>query len=131
MNFKGPYRVVDNDANQRYTLQDLVDLSLHTAHAKLLRPYHYDHDFLDPKIVAQHAQNEFVVGEILDIRGTYTARKATKFQRTGLEVLVRWAGYDESNDSWEPYKALRFNDKFLEFCRNTKREYLIPASLEE
>ena len=46
--YTGPYRVVSNDANQRYTLQSLIDMSLHVVHAKHLQTFEYDPAFVNP-----------------------------------------------------------------------------------
>ena len=126
--YKGPFRVVSNDANQRYTLQSLIDMSLHVVHAKHLQPFEYDPSFVNPVDIARHAAGEFVIGKILDIRGQQN--KAGKFLRTNLELLVRWHGYDESSDSWEPYKELRTTERFIDFCKQNGYKYLIPANME-
>jgi hypothetical protein len=41
----------------------------------------------------------FIVESILGHRGN-------RNRRSTLQFNVRWSGFDESSDSWEPYKAL-------------------------
>ena len=60
---------------------------------------------INPVDIARHANGEFVIDRILDIRGN--RNKRNRYLRTGLELLARWSGYDESNDSWESYKEIQ------------------------
>ena len=60
----------------------------------------------------------------------YTHGKSRKFNRTNLKLLVQWAGYDDSYNTWEPYKELRYTEQFHQFCREKGYKYLIPPNLE-
>ena len=72
-------------------------MSLHVVHAKHQQPFEYDPAFVNPVDIARHANGEFVIDRNLDISGNRNKKK--RYLRTGLELLVRWSGYDESNDS--------------------------------
>jgi hypothetical protein len=133
MNYRGPYRVLNNTDISRYALQDLVTMKTITRHVTDLRPFHYDPNSIDPIEVARNAQDEFVIERILDHRGT---KKGRKYFRTGFEVLVQWAGYDAIYNTWEPYNGpnntgVRLNETFHEYCRTNKLNYLIPSNLEQ
>ena len=64
-----------------------------------------------PVTVAQHNEQEFVV----ESRSSATAAIANK--RSTIEFKVRWAGFGESCDTWEPYKALLHVDKLHDYLR--------------
>ena len=53
-----------------------------------------------------------------------------RYLKRGLECLVKWEGYDESEDSWEPYKELRFNKQFIKYCNDNGLRYLIPKDID-
>ena len=128
LNYKGPFKVVSNNVT-RYTLQNLVTGAIFDTHVKTLQPFLFDPNIVDPKVVARQAAGEFIVDRILDIKGTKSG-KSRKFNRTNLQLLVQWAGYDDSYNTWEPYKELRYTEQFHQFCREKGYKYLIPPNLE-
>jgi hypothetical protein len=127
-NYRGPFLVVSNDAT-RYSLQNLVTGDTFDTHVTTLQPFHFDPKVVDPKVVARQAAGEFFVEQVLEIRGNKNP-KNRRFYRTDLELLIKWTGYDESYNTWEPYKELRFNAQFHEFCRDHRYQYLIPSHLD-
>ena len=127
-NYRGPFLVVSNDAT-RYSLQNLVTGDTFDTHVTTLQPFHFDPKVVDPKVVARQAAGEFFVEHVLEIRGNKNP-KNRRFYRTDLELLIKWTGYDESYNTWEPYKELRFNAQFHEFCRDHRYQYLIPSHLD-
>jgi hypothetical protein len=44
-----------------------------------------------------------------------------------MEFKVRWAGFGESSDNWEPYKALLQADKLRGYLRANAMKTLIPS----
>ena len=78
--------------------------------------------------ITRHANGEFVIDKVVDIRGDRNHRD--RYLRTNLELLIRWSGYDESYDSWEPYKEIRKTNQFMEYCNRNRLKYLIPTNLE-
>ena len=73
--------------------------SIHPVfHASLLEPYHEDAAILHPQrpgqhILGSHGDDIYQVDRIVDHR---------KNSDDQWEYLVKWAGYDDSENSWEP-----------------------------
>ena len=64
-------------------------------------------------------REEYEVQEVLDHQGDPKLRGKMTF-------LVKWKGYDNSHNTWEPWKSLRLVDKLHEYLRKQKMEKLIP-----
>jgi hypothetical protein len=69
---------------------------------------------------------EFKLESILEIKGTKDKKNCNRYLRTDLQFLIRWEGYDESYDSWEPYKEVKDTQVFNEYCLQNNMKYLIP-----
>ena len=115
---RGPYQVMDR-ANSIYTLEDLVSGKHITTHIHNLRPFNYDLDRTSPLTVAQHNEQEFVAESII-------SHHDNPNKRSTMEFKVRWAGFGESCDTWEPYKALVHADKLHDYLRTNAMKTLIP-----
>ena len=101
------------------TAADLVKGKQIKTHIHNLRPFVFNPTQVNPLDVAQQNDQEFVVDGILAHRGNH-------HRRSTMEFLVRWAGYDESSNSWEPYKALMHVDKLHDYLREHRMRALIP-----
>ena len=86
-----------------YIIEDLVRGKEIKTHFHNLRPILFNPAQVDPQDIAQQNEQEFVVAEIL-------AHCNDHLRRSNMEFLVRWTGYDETSNSWEPYKALMHVD---------------------
>ena len=82
-----------------YIIEDLVRGKPIKTHVHLL----FNPAQVNPQDIAQQNEQEFLVAEILAHRGNHQ-------RRSTMEFLVRWTGYDETSNSWEPYKALMHVD---------------------
>ena len=95
---KGPYQAVRRQESI-YTIEDLVQGKQIKTHVHNLRAFIFNPTQVNPLEVAQQNEQEFLVDEIIAHRGDH-------HRRYTMEFLVRWTGYEESSNSWEPYKAL-------------------------
>ena len=104
-----------------YIIEDLVSGKRITTHIHNLRPFVtlYVPIAEIPSTVAQHNEQEFIVESILGHRDN-------RNRRSTLHFNVRWSGFDEFSDSWEPYKALMHVDKLHDYLRANAMKTLIP-----
>ena len=116
-NLQGPFRIV-NINGAKYTIQNLLTSKNMDVHISRLKPFIFDHERTDPKEVAMHDQEEFLIEAITAHRGDRTRRKTMEFK-------VRWAGYDSSHDTWEPYSNLRDTDQLLDYLKANNLKALI------
>jgi hypothetical protein len=115
--WEGPKRVI-NINKSIYTVQDLITNKLTDTHIKNLKPFIYDPEFTNPTDVARQDQQEFLIDHII-------AHNGDRRSKTEMEFLVRWAGHDESEDSWEPWTALRDTTQLLDYLKNNKMSSLL------
>jgi hypothetical protein len=113
---RGPYQVVEK-TQSIYIIEDLVNGKRTTTHIHNLRSFNYDPARTRPLEVAHHNEQEFVVEAI----------NSDRHKRSTMEFRVRWAGFGETCDSWEPYKALLHVDKLHNYLRANAMKSLIPS----
>ena len=115
---KGPYQVIGRKQSI-YIIEDLIRGKQIKTHVHNLRAFLYNPTQINPLDIAQQNEQEFIVEEIIAHRGDH-------HRRSTMEFLVRWTGYDESSNSWEPYKALMHVDKLHDYLREHRMRSLIP-----
>ena len=115
---KGPYQVI-NFVGSKYVIQDLMTGRNFDTHISNLVPFNFDDTRTDPVEVAMHDQQEFLVERIISHRGDPTRHKS-------MEFLVKWTGYPDDSNSWEPFKNLRDNEQAIEYMNNNRLRSLIP-----
>lgn len=88
---------------QTYYCQDLVTQKINPFFIDRLKLFKWASDKVDAEGALQLAEpdhDEFVVESILDHRGDVR-------RKSSLEFKVHWLGYEQDEDSWEPYKGVR------------------------
>jgi hypothetical protein len=106
---KGPYRVISYVLwSGAYTVRNLVTNKDETVHASRLRSFKYDPHHTNPTDVALRDRNEFVVERVLRHSGN-PARKST------LDFLVKWEGYDDTENLWLRWHELSSNSVLHEY----------------
>jgi hypothetical protein len=122
-NLRGPLRVV-NHVGSTYSLQDLVTNKLESVHVTQLRPFEYDPQRVEPRLVANKDQQMWEVDDIISHRGNVKRRSSLTFR-------VRWTGFTEEDDTWEPWKNLRKNLKLHAYLRKNNLTSLLPNAMED
>ena len=122
MPLAGPYRVIDYSRKGEYTLMDLVTNTLKTGvHVKRSHPYHHDDALAHPSSVANTDKQAFLVEKVISHTGNINKVSSLKF-------LVKWHGFDESENSYQDWKDFRTNRFLHEYLISKNLGYLIPKS---
>jgi transposase InsO family protein len=99
--WKGPMRVLSGSKNT-YLLFDLIKTKEPKYfHVTQMKPFHFDPSHTDPVDIARRDYLEFFIEAVLSHRGNKKSKK------TQLFFLIKWIGYDETYNSWEPYSEVR------------------------
>ena len=70
-------------------------------------------------------KEEYTVEKILNHEGKPELKSSMKF-------LVKWKGYDDKHNTWEPWKSVRLVDKLHEYLIENGMRKIIPKEcLEE
>jgi hypothetical protein len=110
---KGPMLVKGHNKEGIYALQDLVTGEVHDYHMSLLRPFLFDERTGTPlQAAVSDTLDEFVAEKVIRMRGD------TRKKRTDLKFLIRWAGYGEADDTWEPWEYCKDSHAVQTFLRN-------------
>jgi hypothetical protein len=91
----------------------LAQWKIHNAfHRNLLLPYHktkeHGHNFAEPPLKLIEGQPEWEVEEILDSRQ----------YRCKVQYLIKWKGYSEAHNSWEPKENVNTPELLVAFHGN-------------
>jgi hypothetical protein len=121
--WRGPFLITHRQINPLsgryiYTLLNLVSKSEHNADISQLKPFYYDGTFVNPLNIAVKDTDEFVVEDIVDHQ---------IFDDGSSSWRVRWAGYDPSEDTWEPWSNIKDVDKFHLYCFDKQLHQFLPA----
>jgi hypothetical protein len=120
MPLRGPLQVVAVGGDT-YTLQDLITNKTDDYHVTQIRPFVYDPKYNSPDEAARHNHGEYLVEKITEHRGD-------RHEKDTMEFLVKWAGYNETENSWEPYSELKHNEQLHSYLETHRMRTLIPRS---
>jgi len=121
---KGPYVVTSHDG-PRYRVKHLASNRIEEVHVTRMQPFEYDSKRTNPKEIAAADIDEFVVAAILDHKPKYFPK------RSNLVFLVKWDGYDETHNSWEPWEVLRNNSICHTYCSENKLRKFVPRNIQQ
>jgi hypothetical protein len=109
---KGPMLVKHHNKEGIYALQNLVTEQVFDYHMSQLRPFLYDERTATPlQVAVTDSLDEFVAESVIRMRGD------TRSSRKDLSFLIRWAGYGESDDTWEPWEYCKDSHAVQKFLR--------------
>jgi hypothetical protein len=118
--WRGPYEVThiqQTDIKQVYTIRHLVTQKEYLVDVTHLKPFYHDPTYVVPLNIAVKDTDEYVVENI--IAHDVSNPKDTKWR-------VRWAGYGDSDDSWEPLTNIKDVEVFHEYCVAHKLQRFLP-----
>ena len=90
---------------------------------KKLKNFNYDSEVDVPADTARRDYMEFVVEKVLNHSGD-------KKKPTTMSFQVKWLNYDDTHNSWEPWKNLRLCEALHEYLRDKRMKHFIPKNLE-
>ncbi len=102
----------------------MVTNKLEDFHLKQLRPFNYNAEETDPRLVANKDNQHFDVESIVSHTGNPSRVSTLKF-------IVRWTGFDPSDTTELPWKELRNNKVLHQYLRDNKMKSLIPTAFKE
>ena len=122
--YKGPYLVVSRDGNN-YVLRDLVtNKELPPRSVHLLKPYRFDSTRIRPEDMALKDKSDFfIVDEIRAHKGNWNKVSEMSF-------LVKWTGYDEDENTWEPWANVRDTIAIQDYLTAFGKTKLIPKKFK-
>ena len=116
--WRGPLKVLDNDQSE-YLLYDLITHKEKPYHASDMKPFLFNPLRTDPLDVARKDYLEFFIEKVLGIKGDIKKLKTLEFQ-------IKWLGYDDTHNSWEPWANIRTVAIVHEYLRTNNLGKIIP-----
>jgi hypothetical protein len=116
--WRGPLKVINNNQSE-YLLFDLVQNKEKSYHASDMKQFIFDPLQINPLDIARRDYLEFFVEKVLDMTGDPKKVKTLKF-------LIKWLGYDDTHNTWEPYAGIRDVEILHTYLRTNNLSKLIP-----
>ena len=105
----GPY-TVESKQRRSFTLRHCATQRERVVDGSMLKAY-IDHPTITPAQVAARDRDTYLVDAIRAHKGSI------KRNYRRCHFLVHWEGYDDAEDTWEPYDHLRNNEVLEEYLR--------------
>jgi len=116
--WKGPMQVISNNGAE-YKVHDLVRNHTISVPVSRLKRFEHDAERVDPLQIAAKDNEEDEVDSIL-------SHVRDPQRKSSMDFLVKWTGYDDSENLWLPWSELRLNPKLHTYLREQNLEKLIP-----
>ena len=120
--WKDPLRVVSFEGSE-YVLANLITHKYNSVHVQNLKIFNYDPSMGIPADTARRDYMEYFVEKVLGHTGD--SKKPTS-----MSFHVKWLNYDNSHNTWEPWKNLRLCESLHVYLRNNNMSRFIPKNLE-
>ena len=120
--WKGPFRVVSFDGSE-YVLANLITHKHNSVHVKNLKNFNYDPSMGLPADTVRRNYMEYFVEKVLNHSGD-------KKKPTTMSFHVKWLNYDDSHNTWEPWKNLWLCDALHVYLRNNNMSRFVPRNIE-
>ena len=95
--WQGPYTVVEKIGSTEYRIQNVANDKNYRVPVARLKIYKIDPSRAAAELAA-HDDGELLVDDAIDHMGS---------SRDDLKFRIRWAGYGEEDDTWEPLENVR------------------------
>ena len=127
----GPFRVIKEISPVAYQIQLPPSWNIHDVfHASLLRPYHetaaHGPNFSRPPPDLINGEEEYEVERIVNHRRHGRSRT--------LQYLIKWKGYPESDNTWEPASQVHAPDLIKSYQKSNAleiRSYLLQSAQKD
>jgi hypothetical protein len=125
----GPFKVLSFNKSE-YTLLNLITKKTRDVHASQLKPFRFDPAKKSPTDTARRDYMEFFIERIISHDGNKKSPSSMRF-------LVKWLNYDDTHNTWEPWKSLRMTDQLHDYLRKNNmkavipKEFRVPSQQEE
>jgi hypothetical protein len=121
--WRGPMKVIDQQKGE-YTLLDLTTNKEKQYHSTQIKKFLFDPMRTNPSDVSRKDYLEFFIESILQHRGD-PKRLST------IEFKIKWLGYDETYNSWEPWANVRELGILHEYLIVNNMRKIIPKKFKE
>jgi hypothetical protein len=113
----GPFTIIEEVTSVAFCLDLPESIKVHDVfHIDLLLPYKemeaYGTPFAWPPLIIDKSEEEYEIDAILDV-------KKQKGRGGGLQYLVHWKEYPNSNNTWVKHRDLDTPELLKEYYRNS------------